>query len=532
MSVLQINLERCVAELATAQASVALSGNRIGLEKEGLRAGLDGRLANSPHPPALGAALTHPYITTDFSEALIELVTPALTSAHEVLDFLTDIHRYVYRHLGDEQLWATSMPCILDRAGKIPLARYGTSNAATMKTAYRRGLGNRYGRIMQMIAGVHFNFSFAEPFWALYQTQQGWSGDTRVFRDAAQMGMIRNLQRVGWLVPYLFGASPAICANFVQGQATDLQSFDSNTLFYPYATSLRLGDIGYQNKQEEGVGIKANYDSLDDYVRSLTWAIQTPCPRYEAIGVKVGERYQQLNANLLQIENEYYSTVRPKQITDWLEKPSLALQRRGIAYVELRSLDVNLFEPVGVGIEQLLFLEVLMLDCLLRESPRIDAGERRDIDDNLVLTAHRGRQPGLRLLRDGTDVELRDWAHQQLDGMLAAAELLDGAADGPHTTSVREQLAKVADPDLTPSARMLTMMRERGECFFTFAQQLSDEHGDTLRAAELSADRLAMFDNLTATSIQRQHAIEAADDRSFDAFLRDYFAQDRTGESS
>ena len=233
-----------MADLAAAGASATLAGNRIGLEKEGLRVTPAARLADSPHPPALGSALTHPYITTDFSESLIELVTPALTGAQEVLDFLTDIHRYVYRHLGNEWLWATSMPCVLERAGQIPLARYGASNAATMKTAYRRGLGNRYGRTMQMIAGVHFNFSFADAFWTLYQEQAGTPGEARAFRDAAQMGMIRNLQRIGWILPYLFGASPAVCASFVQGRATDLQHFDANTLFYPYATSLRMGDIG------------------------------------------------------------------------------------------------------------------------------------------------------------------------------------------------------------------------------------------------------------------------------------------------
>ncbi|TCT19195.1 glutamate-cysteine ligase [Thiobaca trueperi] len=521
-----------MADLAAAGASATLAGNRIGLEKEGLRVTPAARLADSPHPPALGSALTHPYITTDFSESLIELVTPALTGAQEVLDFLTDIHRYVYRHLGNEWLWATSMPCVLERAGQIPLARYGASNAATMKTAYRRGLGNRYGRTMQMIAGVHFNFSFADAFWTLYQEQTGTPGEARAFRDAAQMGMIRNLQRIGWILPYLFGASPAVCASFVQGRATDLQHFDASTLFYPYATSLRMGDIGYQNKQEEGVGIKANYDSLDAYVRSLTWAIQTPCPRYEAIGVKVGDRYEQLNANVLQIENEYYSTVRPKQITDWLEKPSLALRRRGIAYVELRSLDVNLFEPVGVGIEQLLFLEVLMLDCLLRDSPRIGTRERRDIDENQVLAAHRGREPGLRLARDHTELELRQWAHELLDGMVATAALLDGVADGPRAANLRVQMEKIAHPDLTPSAQMLQRMRERGEGFFAFAQHLSEAHGRALRSSTLSAERLASFDRLAAESVQRQREIEASDDRSFDDFLRDYFAQGKAGNPS
>lgn len=518
-------LERRAAGLSTGGASATFAGNLIGLEKEGLRVSATGRLAATPHPPSLGSALTHPYITTDFSEALIELITPALASVDGVLGFLTDLHLYLYRHLGAELLWATSMPCVIEGARSIPLARYGTSNPGTMKTVYRRGLGNRYGRTMQVIAGVHFNHSFADAFWDLYQEQTAGSGEAVHFRAEAQMGMVRNLQRVGWLVPYLFGASPAVCASFAQGQETDLRRFDANTLFYPYATSLRMGDIGYQNKQEEGTGMKACYDSLDAYVRSLTWAIETPCPQYEEIGVKVGDRYEQLNANVLQIENEYYSTVRPKQITEWMEKPTLALRRRGIRYVELRSLDVDIFDPIGVGAEQLFFLETLMLYCLLSESPRIGTRERRDIDENQVLTAHRGREPGLQLAREREPMGLRRWAEEILNGMAAVAELLDGTSEGPRAESLQRQWDKVRDPDLTPSARVLETMRAHGEGFFAFAQRLSDTHRQHLLASTPTPERAAWLDQLAADSVRQQGEMETADEQSFEDFLRDYFGQ-------
>lgn len=520
----RLSPEQRVARLAADGGSAALVGNLIGLEKEGLRVSVGGRIAASAHPAALGSALTHPYITTDFSEALIELITPALADPRAVLEFLADIHRYVYRHLGDELLWVTSMPCVLGGARDIPLARYGTSNAGLMKTIYRRGLGNRYGRTMQVIAGVHFNFSFADAFWDLYQSQLGDTQEAVWFRSDAQMGMLRNLQRIGWLVPYLFGASPAVCASFVQGRATDLQRFDEATLYYPHATSLRMGDIGYQNKQEEGTGIKANYDSLDAYVRSLVWAIETPCPRYEEIGVKVGDRYEQLNANVLQIENEYYSSVRPKQITEWLEKPTQALRRRGIRYIELRSLDLDIFEPIGVGIDQLRFLDVLMLYCLLEESPRIGSRERRDIDENLVLTAHRGREPGLELGRERVPVELRQWALEILDGMVPVAELLDGGSAGPRSLGLARQMEKVRHPELTPSARTLEMMRAQGDCFFAFARGLAESHRATLMAQAPDAAVLERFDRLAEESWRRQREIEAADTQGFDDFLADYFA--------
>lgn len=520
------HLEARIARLQAAGATERLRGNRIGLEKEGLRASAAGRLAASPHPPALGSALTHPYITTDFSEALLELITPPTSDVDELLGFLTDLHAYAYRHLGGELIWATSMPCVLEGAAAIPLAYYGTSNAGIMKTVYRRGLGNRYGRTMQVIAGLHFNFSFADGFLDLYGDLLGASGDLTVFRSEAQMGMIRNLQRIGWLVPYLFGASPAVCASFVQGQDTDLQVFDAQTRFYPFATSLRMGDIGYQNQKEQGTGMKASYDSLDAYIRSLTWAIETPCPQYEEIGVKVGDRYEQLNANVLQIENEYYSTVRPKQITDWMERPTLALRRRGIRYVELRSPDINIFEPIGVDVEEIRFLTALMVYCLVLESPRIAARERRDIDDNQVLTAHRGREPGIELLRDRDGVPLRVWAGEILDDMVAVAELLDGVSDGPHALSVRLQREKVDDPDATPSARVLQAMREHREGFFALASRYSEAHRATLRAHRLSREREDLLDRLAGESIEQQRSLEAADDRSFDAFLEAYFAQD------
>lgn len=517
--------EQRLSVLARSRIGESLQGNLVGLEKEGLRVSPAGTVAATPHPKALGSALTHPYITTDFSEALIELITPPAPGMGETLDFLQDLHAFVYRHLDHELLWATSMPCMLEGARSIPLARYGSSNAAQMKTVYRRGLGNRYGRVMQAIAGVHFNFSFADAFWPAYQELEEDAREPVAFRSEAYMALIRNLQRFGWLIPYLFGASPAVCKSFVQGRRTDLHEFDPHTLYDPYATSLRMGDIGYQNRQTEGTGMKASYDSLDAYIRSLTWAIETPCPHYEAIGVKVGGRYEQLNANVLQIENEYYSTVRPKQLLAWLEKPTLALRRRGVRYVEVRSLDVNVFHPLGIAEEQLRFMGAFMLFGLLADSPRIGPPERRAIDDNQALAAHRGRDPGLALDRQGNGVPLRSWAQELLDAMGPAAELMDGGSAGPCAASLRLQQGKVRDPALTPSARILAQMRANREGFFDFSWRLSEQYRDQFRGLAPSPERQALFERLSLESRERQRQIEAADDISFDEFLERYFAQ-------
>jgi glutamate--cysteine ligase len=518
-------LHRRLSRLAQGRRSEALRGNLFGLEKEGLRVSPAGTVAATRHPPGLGAALTHPYITTDFSDALLELITPPTPQVGETLAWLADLHGFVHRHLGDELLWATSMPCIIEGARSIPLAVYGTSNAARMKTVYRRGLGNRYGRTMQAIAGVHFNFSFGDEFWSLYQDLEQDSAAPVHFRSESYMAMIRNLQRYGWLIPYLFGASPAVCKSFAQERETDLIPFDATTLYAPFATSLRMGDIGYQNRQTEGTGMKASYDSLDSYIRSLTWAIETPCPNYETIGVKVGDRYEQLNANVLQIENEYYSTIRPKQIADWLEKPTLALRRRGVRYVELRSLDVNAFQPLGVGEEQLHFLEMFMLWCLLLDSPRINAGERQAIDRNQVLAAHRGREPSLGLECDGASVALRTWARGCLDTMVPVAGLLDGLRAGACAASLRVQQEKVQDPEITPSAQMLAEMRACGEGFHDYARRVSARQGRYWRSHTLDPAREAELVDLVGASQRRQAEIETADDIDFDTFLARYFAQ-------
>ena len=520
------SIEKRLSNLEQAGLAGLLKGGLIGLEKESLRVSPEGGIAQTDHPAALGSPLTHPYLTTDYSEALTEFITPPSTERNQPLEFLRDAHKFVYRHIDDELLWATSMPCVVEGGKKIPIARYGDSNAGQMKTVYRRGLGHRYGRVMQVIAGVHFNYSLPDALWPAYQAWLGDRQELQRFVAECYFGILRNLQRLGWLIPYLFGASPAVCKSFLGGRPTNLSSFDEYTFYYPYATSLRMGDIGYQNSKEQGTGIKACYDSLDAYVESLTRAIETPCPIYQAIGVKVNGRYEQLNANILQIENEYYSTVRPKQLPNGFEKPVLALKRRGVRYLELRSLDVNAFDPLGIAQDQIYFIEALMLFCLLIESPKINLFEQREIDRNEGAAAHRGRDPNLYLQRNGTEIALRDWAYEACDAMRPLCELLDrGETEPRYSRSLERQLARIRDPGLTASARMLSEMREHGESFFEFAQRKSRQHYETFVQEPLAVEREAFFTQLAQASWERQRDTEAADRVSFDQFLADYFTQ-------
>ena len=506
-----------------------LSESMIGIEKESLRVAQTGGISQKSHPESLGSALTNAYITTDFSEALTEFITPPCHSIKETLQFLDDIHQYVYSNLEDETLWSTSMPCVVSGESSIRIAQYGTSNSAQMKTIYREGLSNRYGKMMQVIAGVHFNYSLSESFWQTYQQQENDSTDIKGFKSKHYMGLVRNMLRFGWLIPYLFGASPAICKSFLHGKPGMLTEFNENTLYEPYATSLRMGDIGYTNAKESVAGIKANYDSLETYVESLRCAISTPFKPYEDIGLKVDNEYKQLNTNILQIENEYYSTVRPKQILRDNEKPTTALDDRGIEYVEVRSLDVNAFDPLGINEEQLHFLEVFVLFCLLHESDALHETEINEIDNNLMLVAHQGRDPSLNLSCCGKEVSLKGWASDLCNAMRGVAESLDQAHASENNTetayadSLEKQIQCVNDAELTPSARMLKSMRKNNEGFFHYAKRMSNNHHDYFNEKKLSSEKKLFFDKSVADSLKQQKKIESEETIGFDDFLQNYF---------
>ena len=516
--------EQRLTRLVNAGQRGLLKGGRIGIEKEALRVSPDGRIAQTPHPPALGSALTHPYITTDYSEALLEFITPPLTDLRESLQFLSDIHRFVYDQLGDELLWAASMPCVIEGENSIPVARYGKSNAGMMKYVYRLGLGYRYGRIMQVIAGVHFNYSLPRAFWPVFQEHEQDTRALQAFISDSYFCLIRNLQRFGWLILYLFGSSPAVCKSFLAGRATGLAEFDADTYFEPYATSLRMSDIGYKNKHRAGVQI--SYSNLDAYINSLTQAIETPYPEYEQIGVKVNGAYRQLNTNVLQIENEYYSSMRPKRVPKDNEKPTLALKRRGVEYVELRSIDVGAFDPTGVNEEQLRFLEAFLLFCLVHESPPIGADERKAIDANQLTAAIRGRDPAVVLQRNGHTQRLKAWAAEITESMQGISELLDeGEPDRPYTKALALQQEAIRDADRTPSARVLAEMRDARENFFQFAMRLSRQHKAYFKTLPPEDAKQQYFIEEAEKSWQRQLDIEATDHISFDEYLRQYFAQ-------
>ena len=278
-----------------------LTGIRHGIERETLRINPDGALAQSPHQYALGSALTHEFITTDFSESLLEFITPPEMSVKKTIGQLNDVHKFTVSNIGDERLWPLSMPCFIEGQDAIPIANFGSSNVGKMKTLYREGLKNRYGSTMQAISGVHFNFSLPDEFWQQWLSKTSEEKSNKDTISAAYFALIRNYRRFCWLIPYLYGASPAICGSFIKGKETELpfEKLGTGTYYLPYATSLRMSDLGYTNSAQSGLNIC--YNQIDSYIKSLRAAISQPSSAFQKYAGK---------------KRRSVSTVKCQRITD------------------------------------------------------------------------------------------------------------------------------------------------------------------------------------------------------------------------
>jgi glutamate--cysteine ligase len=491
-----------------------LKGILRGVEKESLRALPSGGLALTPHPVGLGSALTHSQITTDFSESQVELITRAHGNVQSVLDDLTELHQFTYRVLrdaGDEMLWASSMPCGLPTDETIPLARYGSSNIGRAKSVYRMGLGHRYGRRMQTISGIHYNWSLP----GLSNTEY--------------FALIRNFRRHAFLLMTLFGASPAVCSTFVEGRPHGLQSLPSGSMYMPYGTSLRMSRLGYQSDAQSSLTV--SYNSLESYAASLQDALTRPYPAYEAIGImNPGGEYNQLATTLLQIENEFYGTIRPKRVIRSGERPLHALRERGVEYVEVRLMDLDPFETVGINATTMRFLDVFLLHCVLSDSAQDTPNEIAALARNQHLTAAQGREPGLKLDRNGESVSLVDWGLTIIDECLPIARSIDAAlATGAlHVEAVEAARRSLQHPDTLPSARVLRAMADEHEnSFVRFVRTRSVQTRDALLAMPLTPEQADRQRRMVEDSVCAQREIEASDTTPFEEFRKQYVSAGR-----
>ena len=523
-------LSQFYRDALTGSGSKLLTEIQRGLEKEGLRVtSASAMLSQSPHPTSLGSALTHPSITTDYSEALLEFITPVSTDIEIGLAQLENIQRYTAAKLDGEIVWGASMPCIVAGDNGIPIANYGSSNVGMMKRVYRNGLGARYGRMMQAIAGIHYNFSMPESFWQASWESAGSPGSLQDFKTEGYLGLIRNFFSNAWLLIFLTGASPAVCASFLAGNREHhLLPFDEegNSLHLPYATSLRMGDLGYNSSAQKS--LEVCYNGLDHYLKALHEAIVTPHLGYRDFKTTPDGEMAQLNDSLLQIENEFYSPIRPKRVTLSGEAPLVALQRAGIEYIEVRCVDINPFLPLGIDAETIRLIDIFLLDCLLSDSPLCDETTRHRDKENLRRTVDEGRSPALMLLTASGEKPFTDMAVERLANMTEASALLDAAHGGDdYARALAVAKARCADPEQTPSGRVLREMRTENQPFWRLALDYSMQWHQFFLNNPLPDADLAEFEQLCEISIQKQIALEAIQEQRFDDYLNDFFEQYR-----
>ncbi|OKP02991.1 glutamate--cysteine ligase [Xenorhabdus eapokensis] len=496
-----------------------LNGICRGIERETLRVTPDGHLAKTEHPKSLGASLTHKWITTDFAESLLEFITPVDSNIDRTTAFLKDLHIHTALNLSNEKMWPLSMPCFIDEEENITLAQYGTSNLGRFKTLYREGLKSRYGALMQVISGVHYNFSLPMSFW------QAWLGikDAETGKEQISDGylrLIRNYYRFGWVIPYLFGASPAICSSFLRGRNTILpfEETERGTCYLPYATSLRMSDLGYTNKSQSDLNITFNH--LHIYVEGLKKAIHKPSEEFAAIGIKKGNKYLQLNTNVLQIENELYAPIRPKRVTKEEESPSDALLRGGIEYIEVRSLDINPFSPIGVDETQIRFLDLFLIWCALADAPEMGNEELACCRGNWNKVILEGRKPGLSIgLGCGIEQQpLKTVGRKLFRDLERVAEVLDACSGTQYQSVCKELVNMFEDPSLTFSARVLDKMKSQG--IVGFGLELADQYHNELIEEHYSILKDENFSVERESSVSRQHDLEQQDIMSFDEYLQ------------
>lgn len=507
--------------LAT-KLSPFFTGIKRGIEKESLRIRPDGYLSQDIHPTELGSTLTNPFITTDYSEALPEFITQATSERDKPLNDLYEIHQFCYQYLGDEVLWSASMPCVMGQEKDIPIAQYGTSNSAKMKEIYRIGLGHRYGRFMQTIAGVHYNFSLPDDFWKAFHQAENSDLSLKDFISEKYMGMIRNYLRYSWLIPLFYGASPALCESFIQGKNIDLEELVAGTRYGRYATSLRMSDLGYQNKVQSQLNV--GYNCLDSYINALEKAIRTEDPYYRDLGIKKNDEYQQLNANILQIENEFYGSIRPKRVAVSGERPTKSLRLHGVEYIEVRALDINPFSPIGLDSSQMAFLDSFLLCSLFAKSDPITAREMGENTDNFDKVVLKGRHPDLCLTVQNTCVPLAEIAGKILKEIAPFADMLDGAySTTQHSEVIRQLGGQLSDLDQTFSGRIVKEIESRKEGFFPFAFELSQKHKKEFVENPLSEEKLHYYQKAAKDSHDKKAEIEANDKISFEEFLKNYY---------
>ena len=509
-------------EIKKSKAASELNFINRGIEKESLRVSPFGQISQTKHPIGLGAALTNPYITTDFSEALLELVTPTFTSASDCLKFLSNLHIFVNQNLEEESLWPLSMPCVIEAEEDIPIGNYGKSNQGMMKTIYRRGLSNRYGSTMQAIAGIHYNFSFSDRFLEILAEIK--SADPMELKNEIYLGIARNFRRYGWLYLLLYGASPITNKSFARGRSNNLDDLNNEDLYKEFATCLRMGDLGYISKAQDKLNI--SYNSLSEYSNDLRNALKTTYEDYKEIGeFRDGERIQ-LNDSIIQIENEYYSTIRPKRVCPTGERPINVLVDQGIDYVELRCIDLNPNSFIGITEEQIYFLDSLILYSFFTDSPEITELESNELLRTHKTVVNEGRNPDAKIKTLHGKASIKEEAFRILKGMQEIADFMDEISpEGKKLWSdnIKCQKDVLDNLEQSLSGTLLKEIQDRNISYQEYGMEVSSAHKSQMN--DISIDGEYNFSAISEESISAAEIIERDIQIDFEDYLKDFLSK-------
>ncbi|MDH6431410.1 MULTISPECIES: bifunctional glutamate--cysteine ligase GshA/glutathione synthetase GshB [unclassified Paenibacillus] len=334
----------------------------FGLEKENVRVDPEGRLALTPHPKAFGNKMENPYIQTDFSESQIEMVTPSFDSIDETYNFLEALQDIVSLELKEEYLWPSSNPPRLPNDQDIPIAKMGNP----IEDEYRHQLADKYGRKRQLLSGIHYNFSFDEQFLRQLHDITDPQVSFKEFKDATYLKIARNLLRYRWLLIYLTGASPVFDKTYMEQCVARGETDDDKSFYYQNMNSLRNSECGYRNEKP----LYVSFASLRDYVHDLQALIESE----ELLSVK-----------------EFYSPVRVKTARG--KHPLEELMQDGIAYLELRFIDLNPLYKIGIGKETMIFIHLFILYMLLKEDEPFGVEDQKMANlnhDQLIMEGIKG----------------------------------------------------------------------------------------------------------------------------------------------
>jgi glutamate--cysteine ligase len=489
-----------------------------GIEKESLRVSKDNTISSADHPASLGSALTNKYITTDFSEALLELITPTHSSVENALNNLNEICKFVVTET-PETIWPSSIPCKIENENSIRLADYGTSNAGLLKTLYRSGLSYRYGSMMQTVSGIHYNFSFSDEF---FESLRG-NEDLQSFKNKSYLSLIRNFRRNAWMILYLFGSSPVVPKTFITDRKNFLQELNQDDLFLEYATCLRMSELGYMSKAQDNLHIA--YNDINEYLKDLKNALTKEHKRYGEVGtIKDGKRIQ-INTSIIQIENEYYSSIRPKRVTPTGERPINVLRNEGIDYVEIRALDNNSFLPTGIDEDTSYFLEAYLIGCFFGEDKKSTENEIKELLMNWGNVVKEGRNPNLKLLKNKEKVSIKDSGMAVIDSLRNIFEQMPPEMNEyvkKVFKSLDQQEKKFNNASLTPSGKIVTDLRNNNKTWEELNLELAKQHSDSLE--EIGMD-LSYLSEEAQISLEKFKELGKYSEEEFDVYL-DKFVND------